>query len=82
MHVIPLVQYGVPSETVFTPVVETVVITYTAQSSGESGIACPSISPTNTSCVFTSPQQDNYSITLTISNIIGTSMASISAKGK
>jgi hypothetical protein len=75
-------MYGVPSETVFTPVVETVVITYTAQSSGESGIACPSISPTNTSCVFTSPQQDNYSITLTISNIIGTSMASISAKAE
>ena len=61
----------------YSPAIESVEVTYRA-ADGVSGTACPGLTTSATSCVFTIPQPGMYTVSVEVTNSIGTTNASTS----
>ena len=61
----------------YSPAIESVEVTYRA-ADGVSGTACPGLITSATSCVFTIPQPGMYTVSVEVTNSIGTTNASTS----
>ena len=61
----------------YSPAIESVEVTYRA-ADGVSGTACPGLTTSATSCVFTIPQPGMYTVSVEVTNSIGTTTASTS----
>ena len=66
----------------YTPVASSVVLTYTSQTREDFGEACAGLTLDYTSCTFTAAQQDKYTFTITLNNLIGSGIASAYVDGK
>lgn len=57
-------------------------VVYTTESDGASEIACSGLTTSDTSCVLTISQPDNYTLTVKLTNVVGTSSESASVDGE
>ena len=63
----------------FSPDIESVDVTYRGPGAdGVTGTACSGLIPSATSCVFTIPQPGMYTVSVEVTNSIGTTTASTS----